>query len=62
MIKYECVGKQHQELCPYHVQEELACYCSIEGCYKSFRVRNDLSCWDCYHGLMTEEEVREMDD
>jgi len=62
--KHEIIGKPHQD-CPYHIALETVCYCKLEGhcslgakCY----LRQGLSCYDCYHGYMTEKEVREMDD
>ena len=56
---FELTGKPHQEGCPFHIREQGACYCGIEGDNQD---RTGLPCYACYHGFMTEEEVRSMDD
>jgi hypothetical protein len=58
MVLHEVEGQPHQD-CGYHVVEEFACYCQLEG---TGQARDDLPCYECYHGFMTEDEVREMDD
>lgn len=56
---HELEGKPHQKACTFHIEEELSCYCSVEG---KDHDRIGLPCYACYHGLMTKEEVERMDD
>lgn len=59
MITHECKRKPHQKACTFHIEEEYGCYCSVEGEDKD---QIGLPCYECYHGFMTEEEIREMDE